>query len=103
MGEIAFVFSGQGDQYPGIGRELAEKYPTAASVFEMCDRIRPGTGAQCFDGTEDELKETKNTQPCLFATELAAAKRFDGKGNKTRCARRLFTGRGRCSCGQRDF
>mgnify|MGYP001038707550 CR=1 FL=1 len=82
MGEIAFVVSGQGDQYPGMGRGLAEKYPTAASVFEMCDRIRPGTGAQCFDGTEDELKETKNTQPCLFATELAAASVLTEKGIK---------------------
>ncbi len=74
MGKIAFVFSGQGDQHPGMGRELFEKYPSAAAVFEMCDRIRPGTSAQCFEGTEDELRETKNTQPCLFAVELAAAR-----------------------------
>lgn len=73
MGKIAFVFSGQGDQYPGMGRELAEKYPAAAEVYRICDSIRPGTSTQCFDGTEEELKETKNTQPCLFATEMAAA------------------------------
>ena len=80
MGKIAFVFSGQGDQYPGMGKELCEKYPTAASVFEMCDSIRPGTSAQCFDGTEKELKETKNTQPCLFAMELATASVLVEKG-----------------------
>ena len=74
MGKIAFVFSGQGDQAPGMGREMAEKYPAATSVYEMCDRLRPGTSSQCFEGTEEELKETKNTQPCLFAYELAAAK-----------------------------
>lgn len=73
MGKIAFVFSGQGDQHPGMGRDLCEKYPTAAAVYEMCDRIRPGTSAQCFSGTAEELKETRNTQPCLFAMELAAA------------------------------
>lgn len=73
MGKIAFVFSGQGDQYPGMGRELADKYPAAAKVYEICDSIRPGTSRQCFEGTDDELKETKNTQPCLFATELATA------------------------------
>lgn len=73
MGEIAFVFSGQGDQYPGMGRELYEKYHAAKEVFDMCDAIRPGTSKQCFEGTEEELKETKNTQPCLFAVELAAA------------------------------
>ena len=73
MGKLAFVFSGQGDQYPGMGKEWAEKYPAAAAVYAMCDRVRPGTSVQCFEGTEDELKETKNTQPCLFAMELAAA------------------------------
>lgn len=73
MGRIAFVFSGQGDQYSGMGRELYEKYPSAKNIYEICDLIRPGTSAQCFSGTEEELKETKNTQPCLFATELAAA------------------------------
>ena len=73
MGKIAFVFAGQGDQHPGMGRELAERYPAAARIFEMCDRLRPGTSQQCFSGTEDELKDTRNTQPCLFAMEMAAA------------------------------
>ncbi|MGM9640996.1 MAG: ACP S-malonyltransferase [Faecousia sp.] len=73
MGQIAFVFSGQGDQYPGMGMELYERYETAARVFRMCDALRPGTMAQCFEGTAEELKETVNTQPCLFAMELAAA------------------------------
>ena len=73
MGKIAFVFSGQGDQFPGMGKELAGQYKCARAVFDMCDQIRPGTSAQCFEGTEEELKETKNTQPCLFAMELAAA------------------------------
>ena len=73
MGRIAFLFSGQGDQYPGMGKELYEKYPAAAQVFRMCDDLRPGTMQQCFSGTAEELKETKNTQPCLFAMEMAAA------------------------------
>lgn len=80
MGKIAFVFSGQGDQFPGMGEELADKYPSAKSVFDMCDGIRPGTSEQCFNGTEEELKETKNTQPCLFAMELAAANVLFDKG-----------------------
>lgn len=74
MGKIAFIFSGQGDQYPGMGKDLHETYPVAQETYDLCDRIRPGTSTQCFDGTEDELKETKNTQPCLFAMELAAAR-----------------------------
>ena len=73
MGKIAFVFSGQGDQFPGMGKDLYEKYPAAREIFNLCDKIRPGTSAQCFHGSEDELRETKNTQPCLFAMELAAA------------------------------
>ena len=73
MGKIAFIFSGQGDQYPGMGKELCEQYPAAAEVFALCDAIRPGTSGTCFSGSEEELKETKNTQPCLFAMELAAA------------------------------
>ncbi len=73
MGKIAFVFSGQGDQYPGMGKDLYEKYAVAKNVFDLCDKLRSDTSMQCFHGTEEELKETKNTQPCLFAMELAAA------------------------------
>ena len=80
MGKIAFVFSGQGDQHPGMGKELADKYRSAAAVYEMCDSIRPNNSAQCFEGTEEELKETKNTQPCLFAMELAAVSVLNEKG-----------------------
>ena len=80
MGKIAFVFSGQGDQYPGMGKELYEQYPVAAEVFDLCEALRPGTLAQCFEGSEQELKETKNTQPCLFAMELAAATVLQDKG-----------------------
>lgn len=80
MGAIAFVFSGQGDQYPGMGKELCDTYAAAADVFHMCEALRPGTMRQCFEGTADELKETKNTQPCLFAMEMAAAEVLMDRG-----------------------
>ena len=73
MGKISFVFPGQGAQYPGMGKSLCEVSPAAAAVFAMADAVRPGTSAQCFDGSEAELKETKITQPCLWTVEMAAA------------------------------
>lgn len=80
MDRIAFVFSGQGDQYPGMGKELYEQYKSAARVFDRCERLRPGTLRQCFEGTEEELRKTGNTQPCLFALELAVASVLEERG-----------------------
>lgn len=80
MGRVAFVFSGQGDQHPGMGAALCERYPSAAEVFAACDALRPGTSRQCFSGTPEELCETVNTQPCLFAMELAAAQALKSCG-----------------------
>ncbi len=73
MGQIAFVFAGQGAQYPGMGKMLCEASPAARTVFEMADHIRPGTSRQCFEGTKKELSETNNTQPCVFTVDLACA------------------------------
>ena len=73
MGKIAFVFAGQGAQYPGMGKDLGEASPAAAELFRQADALRPETTRQCFSGTEEELRETKITQPCMFAVELAAA------------------------------
>lgn len=80
MGKIAFVFSGQGAQYPGMGKSLAECSPAARTVFELADRLRPGTSAQCFEGTAEELAVTQNTQPCLYCVDLAAALALEEQG-----------------------
>ena len=73
MGKIAFVFSGQGAQYTGMGRELYECSPAAKAVFDMADSIREGTSNQCFDADKETLSITVNTQPCEFTADLAAA------------------------------
>lgn len=73
MGQIAFVFAGQGAQTPGMGRSLYQVSPAAKAVFDVADVLRPGTSAQCFEGTKEELMVTGNTQPCLYCVDLAAA------------------------------
>lgn len=80
MGKIAFVFAGQGAQYPGMGQELAQCSPGGRRDFCKAGRPAAGTSAQCFGGTDEELKETKNTQPCMFAVELAAAAALEEGG-----------------------
>ena len=55
MGKIALVFSGQGAQYPGMGKELYDCSPAAKAVYDMADSIREGTSNQCFNGTKSFL------------------------------------------------
>ena len=73
MGKIAFVFSGQGAQKAGMGKAFYESSATAKALFDGAEALRTGTLAQCFEGTAEELKETQNTQPCLYLADLAAA------------------------------
>lgn len=80
MGKIAFLFAGQGAQYPGMGKSLTEISPKAASLFELVDSIRPGTSCQCFVGDPAELTQTANTQPCVFTVDLAAAYALEEAG-----------------------
>ncbi len=80
MGKTVFVFSGQGAQYPGMGKSLYESSEAAKRVLDMAEAIRPGTLKQCFEGTAEELSVTINTQPCVFAVDLAAAEAAAEKG-----------------------
>ena len=73
MGKIAFVFSGQGAQKAGMGKDFYENNESVKELFARAEEIRPGTLQQCFEGTAEELKITENTQPCLYLADIAAA------------------------------
>lgn len=85
MGKIAFIFSGQGAQYSGMGKELYDFSPAAKAVYDMADNVREGTSKQCFEGTTEELCKTVNTQPCVFTADLAAAYALVERGIKPDC------------------
>ena len=69
----AFLFAGQGAQYPGMGKDLYDHFPAARAVFERAgERIRD----LCFEGTAEELKNTANTQPCVYTVTMAAYMAF---------------------------
>lgn len=71
--KIAFLFSGQGAQYPGMLKDLYEAEPAAKAVFDSADaRLGRGISELCFSGTQEELNLTHNTQPCVLAADLAA-------------------------------
>src|SRR5580704_13155731 len=81
MGKVAFVFPGQASQYPGMGKELAEKYPAARAVFDEADQAFGFSISKiCFAGTEDELKLTANTQPAILTCSVAVYRVLADRG-----------------------
>lgn len=70
---IAFLFPGQGSQHAGMGKDLAENFALARQVFEEAnDALGIDLAALCFNGPEDDLKLTANTQPAILTTSVAA-------------------------------
>ena len=81
MGKVAFVFPGQASQYPGMGKELAEKYPAARAVFNEADKVLGFSISKlCFEGTEEDLKLTANTQPAILTCSVAVFRVLAEKG-----------------------
>lgn len=75
MSKCAYIFPGQGSQYVGMGKDLYEKSSLARKLFDAADDILGVSLSKiCFEGPEEELKQTKNTQPAIFlhSTILAA-------------------------------
>ena len=81
MGKIAFLFPGQASQYPGMGKELAEKHSAARSVFDEADKALGFAISQmCFAGSEEDLKQTANTQPAILTCSVAVHRVLAEKG-----------------------
>lgn len=81
MGKVAFVFPGQGSQYVGMGKEVAEHYPVARKVFETADRILAQNLTEtCFEGPEECLKDTRQAQPGILTTSVALLRAFEVEG-----------------------
>ena len=73
MGRTAFVFPGQGSQFAGMGADLAAAFPEAREVFERADAaLGEGLSRLCFEGPEEQLRLTANTQPAILTASLAA-------------------------------
>src|SRR4030095_10106852 len=69
----AIVFPGQGAQAPGMGKDLAEKFPVARQVFEEADdALGFAISRLCFDGPAEDLQLTENTQPAILTVSVAA-------------------------------
>jgi len=81
MSRIACVFPGQGSQYSGMGRRMAEAYALAQDVFERADAaLGFPLSRLCFEGDEEELKRTENTQPAILTTSVACYRVLEHAG-----------------------
>jgi len=81
MGKIAFLFSGQGAQYVGMGKELYENIQVCREVYDKADAaLGFSVSKLCFEGPEEDLNRTENTQPAILTMSIAAMKALEEKG-----------------------
>src|SRR5712675_261226 len=79
--KLAYLFPGQGSQKVGMGAGLAHEFPAARRVFEEADgALGFALSRLCFEGPEDQLQLTANTQPAILATSVAAARALGARG-----------------------
>jgi len=72
ISKIAYIFPGQGSQYVGMGKDIFERSSIGREIFDLADRVLgAGISRICFEGPEEQLKQTKNTQPAIFLHSVA--------------------------------
>lgn len=81
FGKTAFIFPGQGSQSVGMGKDLFENHPAARAVFEEADdALGFPISKLCFEGPEEDLTLTANTQPAILTTSIAAFRAMEAAG-----------------------
>lgn len=79
--KIANLFPGQGSQFPGMGKDLAQNFDVAKKTMEEADdALGFSLSHLCYEGPEEDLKKTENTQPALVATSIAAWRVLESLG-----------------------
>lgn len=81
---LAYIFPGQGSQYPGMGKNLSDNFPEATRLFEeLNDALDLSVSRLCFEGSAADLQLTENTQPAIFAVSAAAIRSMEAEGFPT--------------------
>ncbi|MDI3528205.1 MAG: [acyl-carrier-protein] S-malonyltransferase [Thermoanaerobacter sp.] len=91
--KVAFIYPGQGAQYAGMGKEIYQKYQEAREIFERADEALGFSISElCFEGPEEELMKTENTQPAILTVSVALTKVFQNRGIKAEVTAGLSLG-----------
>lgn len=78
---LAYIFPGQGSQYPGMGKNLVENFAVARRIFEEADdALHFSISRLCFEGSVEELQLTENTQPAILAVSVAVLRVIESEG-----------------------
>ncbi|MDP2906113.1 MAG: ACP S-malonyltransferase [Candidatus Omnitrophota bacterium] len=90
----AYLFTGQGSQYPGMGKDLYEAFPESRAIFDKADKVLGFSLTRlCFEGPPEELTKTQNCQPAILTVSIAAFEAFKARVTPRLGSTSLATGR----------